>query len=115
VNEPTHDTTDLTDEVAGTAGPADETAGATDLADEVAGAVRRCPDVAELSSGPFETVATYLPGRTVSGVALRDDEVEVSIVVRQGRPLPEIADEVRAAIAPLVGGRPVNVHIGGMQ
>jgi uncharacterized alkaline shock family protein YloU len=115
VNEPTHDTTDLTDEVAGTAGPADEVVGATDLADEVAGAVRRCPDVAELSSGPFETVATYLPGRKVSGVALRDDEVEVSIVVRQGRPLPEIADEVRAAIAPLVGGRPVNVHIGGMQ
>jgi hypothetical protein len=105
VNESTHDTADSADEAVGTA----------DLADEVAGVVRRCPDVADLSNGPFATVATYLPGRKVSGVALRDDEVEVSIVVRQGRPLPEIADEVRAAIAPLVGGRPVNVHIGGMQ
>jgi hypothetical protein len=89
--------------------------GTTDLADEVAGAVRRCSDVADLSSGPFGTVATYLPGKRVSGVALRDDEVEISIIVRQGRPLPEIADEVRAAVAPFVGDRPVNVHIGGMQ
>ncbi|MDP9849464.1 hypothetical protein [Streptosporangium lutulentum] len=95
MNEPTHET--------------------ADLADEVADAVRRCPDVVDLSSGPFATVATYLPGRKVPGVALRDDEVEISIVARQGRPLPEVADEVRAAIASLVGDRPVNVHIGGMQ
>jgi len=68
----------------------------------------------DLSGGPFGTVATYLPGERLPGVALREDEVEVSIVVRMGRPLPEIADEVRKAIAPMVGDRPINVHIGGL-
>ncbi|MER7207318.1 hypothetical protein [Streptosporangium sp. NPDC000239] len=87
----------------------------TELAREIADAVRHCPDVADLSGGPFGTVATYLPGERVSGVALREDEVEVSIVARTTRPLPEIADEVRLALAPLVGDRAVNVHIGGVQ
>ncbi|MFF5208789.1 hypothetical protein [Streptosporangium sp. NPDC000396] len=87
----------------------------SELAHEIADTVRRCPDVADLSGGPFGTVATYLPGERVSGVALREDEVEVSIVVERGRPLPEIADDVRAALAPLVGNRSVNVHIGGMR
>ncbi|MGW4422094.1 hypothetical protein [Streptosporangium sp. NPDC004631] len=87
----------------------------SELAHEIADAVRRCPGVADLSGGPFGAVATYLPGEKISGVALRDDEVEISIVVQPGRPLPEIADEVRTALAPLVGDRPVNVHIGGMR
>ncbi len=85
------------------------------LAYEMAEVVRRCPDVADLTGGPFGTVATYLPGKRLSGIALREDEVEVSIVVQRGRPLPEIADEVRAALAPLVGDRAVNVHIGGIR
>ncbi|MET9069207.1 hypothetical protein ACWDR1_25625 [Streptosporangium sandarakinum] len=87
----------------------------SELAHEVADAVRHCPGVAGLSGGPFGAVATYLPGEKVPGVAVRDDQVEVSIVVRPGRPLPEIAEDVRAALAPLVGGRPVNVHIGGIR
>nr|WP_184546006.1 hypothetical protein [Streptosporangium becharense] len=81
----------------------------------VAEAVRNSPDVVGLSAGPFGTVATYLPGERVPGVALREDEVEVAVVVRLGRPLPEIAAGVRAAVAPLVGDRPVNVHIGGVR
>ncbi|MGS2640814.1 hypothetical protein [Streptosporangium sp. LJ11] len=89
--------------------------GATDLAHRIAYAVRRCPDVVDLSGGPFGTVATYLPGERLAGVALRENEVEVSVVVRLGRPLPEIADGVRAAVAPMVGNRPVNVHIGGLR
>ncbi|WP_406312436.1 hypothetical protein OHA77_28065 [Streptosporangium sp. NBC_01639] len=87
----------------------------SDLAQEIADTVRRCPDVADLSSGPFGTVATYLPGERVSGVAVRDADVEVSIVAQLGRPLPEIAEEVRTAVAPLVGDRPVNVYIGGIR
>ncbi|MEU3165307.1 hypothetical protein [Streptosporangium sp. NPDC006930] len=92
--------------------PARETAG---LAHRIADAVLRCPDVADLSGGPFGTVATYLPGERFPGVALRENEVEVSVVVRLGRPIPEIADAVRAAVAPMVGDRPVNVHIGGLR
>ncbi|GAA3005341.1 hypothetical protein [Streptosporangium longisporum] len=84
------------------------------LARGMADAVRRCPDVVDLSGGPFGTVATYMPGEMMPGVALREDEVEVSIVVRLGRPLPEIAEEVRAAVASMAGDRPVNVHIGGV-
>ncbi|MEU4538811.1 hypothetical protein AB0G15_28575 [Streptosporangium sp. NPDC023825] len=89
--------------------------GAAGLAHRIADAVRRCPDVVDLSGGPFGTVATYLPGERLAGVALRENEVEVSVVVRLGRPLPEIADGVRAAVAPMVGDRPVNVHIGGLR
>jgi|GEM_PF-4441696 len=85
-----------------------------DLAHRIADAVLRCPDVADLSGGPFGTVATYLPGERFPGVALREDEVEVSVVVRLGRPIPEIANAVRAAVAPMVGNRRVNVHIGGL-
>lgn len=81
------------------------------LADEIAERVRHCPDVARLSSGPFGTVATYLPGARLLGIALRDDEVEIAVVARSGRPLPEIADEVRDAVGPLVGDRPVHVII----
>jgi hypothetical protein len=88
---------------------------ASGLAHRIADTVLRCPDVVDLSGGPFGTVATYLPGERLPGVALRENEVEVSVVVRLGRPLPEIADEMRAAVAPMVGDRPVNVHIGGLR
>ncbi|GII92651.1 Asp23/Gls24 family envelope stress response protein [Sinosporangium siamense] len=84
-------------------------------AHEIADRVRQCPDVEGLSGGPFGVVATYLPGETVPGVAIRDDEVEISIVAKAGRPLPEIAGEVREAIKELTGGRAVNIHIGGLK
>ncbi|WP_326644013.1 hypothetical protein [Streptosporangium sp. NBC_01755] len=84
------------------------------LAHGIADAVRRCPDVVDLSGGPFGTVATYLPGERISGVALHEDGIEVSVVVKLGRPLPEIADEIRAAVVPMADDRPVNVHIGGL-
>jgi hypothetical protein len=82
-----------------------------DLADLIAAAVTKCPDVAGLGQVPGIPVATYLPGRTVSGVAVRADEVEVSVVAKYGLPLQQIADEVRQAVAPLVPGRVVDVVI----
>ncbi|MEV7966079.1 hypothetical protein AB0O34_08855 [Sphaerisporangium sp. NPDC088356] len=78
------------------------------LADRVAQAVTACPDVASLGGGP---VATYLSGRTVAGVAVRETEVEVAVVVRYGRPLAEIAAEVRDAVGPLAPGLPIHVRI----
>ncbi|WP_259405263.1 hypothetical protein [Microbispora sp. H10830] len=77
----------------------------------IADRVLSCPDVADLSRGPFGVVATYLPGGLVPGVAIRDDVIEVDIVARYGRPLPEIADLVRDAIGGLAGGRKVDVTI----
>jgi hypothetical protein len=86
-------------------------AAAAELADRIAAAVTGCPDIASLGQVPGIPVATYLPGRTVSGVAVRPDEVEVSLVARFGPPLPEIAAQVREAVAPLVPGRRVDVVV----
>lgn len=79
--------------------------------DAVAAAVLACDGVADLSAGSVEEVATYLPGRRVRGVRIRDDAVEVHVVARWGTPLPDIGREVQAAVAPLAGGRPVVVAI----
>lgn len=81
------------------------------LADQIAEAVTGCPDVAGLTETPGIPVATYLPGRKVSGVAVRAGEVEVSVVARYGRPLREIAEQVRLVVAALVPGRVVDVVI----
>ncbi|WP_214410652.1 hypothetical protein [Sphaerisporangium fuscum] len=82
------------------------------LADRIAQAVQGCPDVAAPAR---RGVATYLSGRAVAGVAVRDTGVEVSVVVRYGRRLPEIADAIRDAVAPLVPGLPIDVHIDDIE
>jgi uncharacterized alkaline shock family protein YloU len=83
-----------------------------ELADRIVAAVTSCPGVTGLTQIPGAPVATYLPGRTVSGVAVRAAEVEICVVARYGRPLPQIAEQVRRAVAPLVPGRVVDVVIG---
>jgi hypothetical protein len=83
-----------------------------ELADLIAAAVASCPGVAGLTQIPGVPVATYLPGRTVSGVAVRAGEVEVCAVARYGLPLPQIAAQIRQAVVPLVPGRVVHVLIG---
>jgi uncharacterized alkaline shock family protein YloU len=85
--------------------------GVAELADRIAAAVTRCPDVAGLTQIPGMPVATYLPGRTVSGVAVRSAEVEICVVARYGPPLPQVAAQVRQAVEPLVPGRVVDVVI----
>jgi uncharacterized alkaline shock family protein YloU len=81
------------------------------LADQIAGAVTGVPGVAGLTEMPGFPVATYLPGRTVSGVAVRAGHVEICVVASYGRPLPQIAAQIRQAVAPLVPGRAVDVVI----
>jgi hypothetical protein len=82
------------------------------LADRIAAAVTGCPDVVGLTQSPSAPVATYLPGRTVSGVAVRPAEVEVCVIARYGPPLARVAAQVRRALRPLAAGRVVNVVIG---
>jgi hypothetical protein len=89
--------------------PLDEVA---KLADRIAATVIRCPDVAGLTQNPGIPVATYLPGRTVSGVAVRPTEVEICVVARYGPPLAQVAAQVRQAVEPLAEGRVVDVVIG---
>jgi uncharacterized alkaline shock family protein YloU len=89
--------------------PLDEVA---ELADRIAATVTTCPDVAGLIENPGSPVATYLLRRTVSGVAVRPTQVEISVVARYGLPLPQVAAQVREAVQPLVPGRVVDVTIG---
>ncbi|MBB5783161.1 hypothetical protein [Nonomuraea jabiensis] len=67
--------------------------------------------MAGLSGGLFGTVATYLPGRRLTGVSVNDRAVEIAIVATMERPLTETADEVRRAVTDLAGERRVNVRI----
>jgi hypothetical protein len=76
----------------------------------VAEAVLACPVVAALADGGF--VATFLPGRRVAGIRLAEDVCEVAVVLRlDGSPLPQLAEQVRRAVAPVVEGRRVDVVI----
>ena len=79
--------------------------------DAVAAAASACPSVTKLSSGTFTEVATYLPGRRVTGVKASDRELEVHVVAAWDVPLPDVADEVRSVVAPLSEGRPVAIYI----
>ena len=52
--------------------------------DAVAAAVRGCPGVSGLDGGPFGGVASYLPGRKVEGIVVRDGRVIVQVRSRWG-------------------------------
>lgn len=82
-----------------------------EVARGMAKAARGCPDVVELSAGGFGTLQTPVPGGRVRGVAVRGGHVEVGVVVRFGRPIPDITAEVRAALAPMAAGRAVHVYV----
>lgn len=71
-----------------------DTAAIERVVDRIASRVTGVPGVARLTPGP---VATYLPHRTVPGVALRDGTVVVSVAARYGESLPEVANRVRSA------------------
>jgi hypothetical protein len=89
-----------------------DTAEAGHLADQIALAVAACPAVAALANGPL---ATYLPGRVVTGVAVRDKLVVVAVVARHGPPLTEVAGQVRSAVAGVAPGLAVDVCIDDLQ
>lgn len=79
----------------------------TELADRVAAAVRAVPGVHDLHGGLGE-VATYLPGRRVTGVRLREDETHVHFVLAWRASVADTTAAVRAAVAALVPG---TVHV----
>lgn len=85
-----------------------------ELIGRIAGTVADCPDVVALSGGLVGEVASYLPGRRVAGVRLREDSVDVHVVARYGPTISAIADQVRSAVAPLVPGRRVDVGVDGL-
>lgn len=83
--------------------------------DAIAAAVRTCPAVAELDGGGTRLVATYMPGRRVVGVRVEDDRVLVSVVLAPGSSVQALESQVRSALAPLVEGRRVDVHVADLH
>jgi hypothetical protein len=83
--------------------------------DVIAAATLACPAVARLHAGGPRVVATYLPGRRVDGVRIEDDRVLVSVVLVYGAPVGSLDRQVRAALAPHVKGRSVDVHVADVQ
>lgn len=77
-------------------------AATTEVADLVAAAALAVPGVAGLHTGAFGEVATYLPGRRVNGVRVREDLVEVHVCVVHGISVLDTARAIRAAVAPVV-------------
>jgi hypothetical protein len=84
-------------------------------ADAIAAAVAACPAVASLHGGGLRRTATFLPGRLIEGVHLDEDRVRVSVVAAQRVPVGVLAEQVRAAVAPLVPGRVVDVHVADVR
>ena len=83
--------------------------------DAAAATVEDCPGVAALDGGPYHEVATYLPGRTVDGVAVDGGRVRVQVRAVWGVPIPQLAIRIRTALAPLTGVRPVDVLVADVD
>jgi hypothetical protein len=99
----------LREDLALSAGP-DATPAPT-KADEVAAAVAAAPGVAALSEGRLGGVSTPVPGRCVTGVVVREGDIEVHVIGRYGVPAGTIAAQVRRAAEPFASGQPVHVII----
>jgi hypothetical protein len=98
----------------GSGAPGSGAPGADDLADRVVAAVLAVPGVVRLHAGVFGEVATYLPGRAVTGVRIRPDETEVHLVVADDRPIPAVARDVHEAVHALSHG-PVRVFVEDVE
>lgn len=84
-------------------------------ADRVAEAVTRCPGVAGLSGGVGGGAATYLPGRRITGVVIRDGAVHVHVVGRYGPTMAQITEEVEHAVRSVLPDHRVRVSIDDLD
>jgi uncharacterized alkaline shock family protein YloU len=80
-------------------------------ADRISAAVLSCSEVAGMSAGPFGEVRCYLPGRTVPGVTVDDDVVDVHVVAHFGPPLDAVVEQITAAVSPQLRGRRLHVTV----
>jgi hypothetical protein len=89
------------------------TAGSDELVQRVAAAVLSDPAVADLHGGPLNAIGTYLPGGRLVGVRIAPDgPVEVGVVLRLERPIPEVVAGLRVTVSRLCGGAPVDIVVG---
>jgi hypothetical protein len=88
-----------------------ETGPGADLAN-VAAAVLAHPAVVRLDGGPFGTIGSHLPGRRrLLGIRIGvgDEPVEIAVIARLGTLLPQLAQELGAAVVAVLG--PVRVDV----
>jgi hypothetical protein len=83
--------------------------------DAIAALVRGCAGVSALDGGRFGEVVSYLPGRTVPGVAVDDNRIRVQVRSQWGIRAADLAAEITVALAPLAGTRPVDVAIADID
>ncbi|KAA5830022.1 hypothetical protein ABT337_09435 [Saccharopolyspora hirsuta] len=81
------------------------------FASELADRVLAHPAVVRLHGGQFGEIATYQPGRRITGVRVGDRAVEVAVVLRLDRPLPEVLAELRGELTAAAGGIPVDITV----
>jgi hypothetical protein len=83
------------------------------LAERVAAAVLAHPSVAGLHGGPFNDVATHLATGRLVGVRIGapGEPVEVAVVLRLDRPIPDVVAALRATVSALCPGRPVDITV----
>jgi len=79
--------------------------------DAVARAVQACPGVSDLADGRFGDATSYLPGRRLTGVAVRDDTVRISVRARWGVSAGDLFDQITLALRPIASNRRVEVVI----
>jgi hypothetical protein len=78
-------------------------------------AVLAVPGVARMSGGRFGEVASYLPGRRVTGIRVAPECVTVHIVLRPATPALPVAKAVRHAVRALAGAVRVDIGIDDIQ
>jgi hypothetical protein len=90
----------------------DPTAGIT-LAERIAAVVTAHPAVAGLHGGIFGVVATYLPGRRLTGVRVGegDEPVELAVVLHLDEPIPGIVRALRREVSGMCGGAAVDITV----
>jgi hypothetical protein len=83
------------------------------LAEQVAAVVAAHPAVAGLHGGIYGAVATYLPGRKLIGVHIGegDEPVELGVVLRLDRPIPEVVRALRQEVSRMCGGTAVDITV----
>jgi hypothetical protein len=83
------------------------------LADLVAEAVLAHPSVLRLHGGDFGVTASHLPGRKVVGVRVGEagERIEVAVVLRLDRPLPDIVADLRSRVREVAGAVKVDITV----
>lgn len=83
------------------------------LAEQIAAVVTAHPAVAGLHGGIFGVVATYLPGRRLTGVRVGEgaEPVELAVVLHLDQPIPGVVRDLRRVVSGLCGGAPVDITV----